>query len=82
MVVVEETKKAWVVRMRTLLELLEDPTILLWIGRNPPDGLPGEYTPGQLDTDPLFVNQTMVDTLSPLVTIVKECTISKTHLVP
>ncbi len=72
-IVVTELKAAWLARMKSLLEMVEGKTVLLWMADGaPPD--PGVETgESRLDRDPLFVDQAMIDALSPLVTKVVEC---------
>ncbi|MDA1286908.1 MAG: DUF6473 family protein [Proteobacteria bacterium] len=68
-IVVDELKQAWLSRMRTLLEMIDGKTVLLWMS----DHAPGDaIQPSGLGPDPLFIDQTMLDTLSPLVTKVVE----------
>lgn len=71
--VVEELRAAWTARMKSLIEMIEGKTVLLWISDHAPGDVLSEgpvSAPGQ---EPLFVNQEMVDSLSPLVTKVVEC---------
>ncbi|MCB1366857.1 MAG: hypothetical protein KDK00_03755 [Rhodobacteraceae bacterium] len=71
-IVVEEMKAAWVARMKSLLEAVEGRTILLWAATH----APGERDldcPEGLGEDPLFIDQSMMDELSPLATEVVEC---------
>jgi hypothetical protein len=75
-IVVDELKAAWTNRMKSLLEMIEGRTILLWMSDVPPpeplvhsDAQPAKY----LGADPLFVDQEMIDEISPLVTQVIEC---------
>jgi len=71
--VVGELKTAWTARMKTLLEMVEGKTVLFWMADHPPqDFLSGDMAHG-FGPDPLFVDQTMLDHLSPLVTKVAEC---------
>jgi uncharacterized protein DUF6473 len=72
-IVVEELKMAWIARMKSLLERIEGRTILLWMANQPP--LEATTEPGLEDIggDPAFIDQAMIDELSPLVTKVVEC---------
>jgi len=68
-IIVDEMKQAWLSRMTSLLEMIDGRTVLLWMS----DHAPGEYAPvAGLGPDPLFVDQAMMDALSPLVTKVVE----------
>ncbi len=67
-IVVDELKSAWTYRMKSLLEMIEGRTILLWMSSAPPPERAINLGP-----DPLFVDQTMIDEISPLVTQVIEC---------
>ncbi|NOX41995.1 MAG: hypothetical protein GXP05_16310 [Alphaproteobacteria bacterium] len=75
-IVVDELKSAWTYRMKSLLETIEGRTILLWMSNAPPSE-PAEHPPRErtadLGPDPLFVDQQMIDEISPLVTQVIEC---------
>jgi len=71
--VLTELRAAWTARMKTLLEMIDGKTILLWMS---------EHVPAQEDedicgADPLFVDQSMLDQLSPLVTKVVECVVPR-----
>ncbi len=72
-IVVDELKAAWTARMKSLLEMIEGKTVLFWMSGHPPGDGPEEVIDGRLGSDPLFVDQRMVDELSPLVTQVVEC---------
>lgn len=68
-IIVDELKQAWLSRMKSLLEMIESKTILLWMA----DHAPGDGTdPDDLGPDPLFIDQEMMDSLCPLVTKVVE----------
>jgi hypothetical protein len=70
-IVVDEIKTAWVARMKSLLEQIEGRTVLFWMsGQVPPDR--GTDLGAPL-AEPLFIDQSMLDELSPLVTRVVEC---------
>jgi len=68
-IVIDELKQAWVSRMKSLLEMIESRTVLLWMSDHPPgEGL--QQT--GLGPDPLFVDQAMLDKISLHVTKVVE----------
>jgi uncharacterized protein DUF6473 len=71
-IVVQELKIAWLARMKTLLTRISGRTVLLWMAdQTPPD--PTNMGPRSLASgDPLFVDQAMIDEISPLVTRVVE----------
>lgn len=71
--VVDELKAAWLARMKSLLDLVEGKTVLLWMADNAPPDVGVETGEAGLNRDPLFVDQAMIDALSPLVTKVVEC---------
>lgn len=75
-IVVEELKTAWLARMKTLLEQIEGKIVLLWMGLTPPADALSEPDALCLLHDPVFVDQAMLDALSPLVTKVVECVAS------
>lgn len=64
--VVNELRTAWLARMRTLLESIEVPVVLLWMAdHRPADGAIAADAPFA-GGDPLFVSRAMVDALAPL----------------
>lgn len=70
--VIEELKQAWLARMKTLLSMMEGKIILLWMADHAPGPATLDLGPDALFGDPLFIDQDMMDTLSPLVTKVVE----------
>jgi hypothetical protein len=70
-IVADEIKTAWVARMKTLLEQLEGRTILFWMAAQVPPDRGAEMS--HAGPDPLFIDQAMLDELSPLATRVVEC---------
>lgn len=72
-VVAEELKAAWTARMKSLLEMIEGRTVLLWMADHPPPDRSASLEDNSLAHDPLFIDQEMMDELSPLVTKVVEC---------
>lgn len=52
--VVEELRSTWLTRTRQLLQRVERPAVLLWIGAEPP---PGAGAPPRLDLDPLLIDR-------------------------
>jgi len=72
-IVVQELKKAWVARMTLLIEQINTKTVLLWVANQaPPESAQFNWT-GPLGTEPLFIDQDMIDQISPKVTKVVEC---------
>lgn len=71
-ILVEEVKTAWVFRMKSLLEAIEGRTVLLWAATHAPGERDLDCANGCGD-DPLFIDQSMLDELSPLATEVVEC---------
>ncbi len=64
--VVRELRAAWLARMRTLLESIDGPVVLLWMADHAPPR-PGEDARASLGAgDPLFIDRAMVDALGPL----------------
>lgn len=76
-IVIDELKTAWLSRMRTFLERIEGRIVLLWMSNTPPDEAGREPTVTDLSREPLFIDQSMMDALSPLATKVVECVASK-----
>ncbi len=76
-IVVEELKQAWVARMVSLLKNIEGPKILLWVSDHVPHdvAIPGD-DPG-LTRAPLFVDQVMMDKISPYADQVAECVFNR-----
>ena len=60
-----ELKEAWVARMDTLLDQIHGKVILLWLA----DHAPGE---GPIETEPMFIDRSMIDRLSGKVSSVVE----------
>ena len=71
-IVVEELKLAWVARMSTLLERIRGRTVLLWAAAHPPPEPGDGVYRAPLAPAPRFVDQAMIDRISPLVTQVVE----------
>lgn len=63
-IVVEELKKAWVARMRSLLQKIEGESVLLWLKNDNPTRPPRD----DLGGEPLLVDQKMVDAIRPFAT--------------
>lgn len=64
-IVVEELRTAWIARMRTLLERIKSPVVLLWIGEmGPSEPIPVHRFPNRA---PLLVESSMLDQLASLV---------------
>ncbi len=72
-IVIEELKAAWTARMKSLLSKIEGRIVLLWMADQPPTDAKAEYSAGDIRHDPVFIDQSMIDDLSPLVTKVVEC---------
>lgn len=66
-IVVNELRQAWSARMKYLLGLIGPRVILLWFSEDALNDDHWSERPGQLQTDPLFVNLSMVEELRPLV---------------
>lgn len=66
-IVVEELRKAWVWRMKNLLEQIGKRVILLWFSEEPLSNADWAARPSNLQADPLFVTAAMVDELRPYV---------------
>jgi hypothetical protein len=75
-IVVEELKAAWSARMKTLLGKIEGKTVLLWMAQQPPGDANVEPDIRDIERNPAFIDQAMIDELSPLVTKVVECVAS------
>lgn len=80
-IVAEELKAAWLARMKTLLERIEGKTVLLWMGTHPPGDATENPDIDDIEHDPAFIDQRMIDELSPLVTRVVECVASPQAIV-
>lgn len=79
--VVEELKAAWVARMKLLLDLTKSETILFWMSDHAPnDVFNSSDSDDDFASDPLFVDQQMIDQISPLVAQVVECVVSPNAL--
>lgn len=70
--VIEELKQAWLARMKTLLSMMEGRIVLLWMADHAPGPATLDLGPESLFGDPLFIDQDMMDHLSPSVTRVVE----------
>lgn len=75
-VVVEELQIAWIARMKTLLTMLQGPTILLWFADHP---VPGELYK-DLGDQALYVTRTMLRAIRPRVEHIVEMTASAAAL--
>ena len=73
-IVVEELKIAWVARMTALLERVKGRTILLWAADHAPPEPTDSAHRAPLAPAPRFVDQAMLDRISPLATRVVEYT--------
>lgn len=60
-----ELKEAWVARMTTLIKQIDNKVVLLWLA----DHAPGE---GPVDTEPMFIDKSMIDRLSEVAAAVVE----------
>ena len=68
-VVQDELKEAWLARMKLLLEKIEGKTVLLWFAdRSPEDAVSADG----LGADPVFVDNTMIESIRPFVTEIIE----------
>lgn len=76
-IVLDELKTAWVARMKSLIDQINSKVVLLWLADHAPkDHVTVNWT-GDLGADPLFVDQRMLDQISPLVAKVVEVITSK-----
>ncbi|WP_296427667.1 DUF6473 family protein [Yoonia sp.] len=66
-IVVTELRQAWTARMRNMLHQIGSQCILLWFSEDEISDADWAERAGQLQVDPLFVTQTMIDELRPLV---------------
>ncbi|WP_375254801.1 DUF6473 family protein [Yoonia sp.] len=65
--VVKELREAWTARMRSMLDQVGPNVILFWFSENVPSNLHWSELSHQLQVDPLFITQAMLDELRPLV---------------
>ncbi len=65
--VVTELREAWTARMQRMLDQIGENVVLLWFSENEPSDQHWSELPHQLQTDPLFISQEMIDKLRPLV---------------
>lgn len=77
-IVTEELKAAWSARMKTLVARIEGKTVLLWMAEKPPEDANANPDIRDIEFNPAFIDQAMIDGLSPLVTQVVECVASPT----
>jgi len=80
--VVSELRTAWTARMKTLIDMIEGKTVLLWAADHAPGDVLEKANGTGLGHDPIFVNQAMLDALSPLVTKVVECIVPPDAISP
>jgi hypothetical protein len=66
-IVVHELRQAWIARMQNMLRQIGPHCMLLWFSDEPLCDTDWAARPGQLQTDPLFITASMIDTLRPLV---------------
>ncbi len=76
-IVVEELKIAWIARMTSLLGRIKGKTVLLWAADHPPADSLGLAAVDGMGPDPMFVDQAMVDAISPMATEVVECVVDR-----
>lgn len=65
--VVQELREAWVARMRNMLGQIGPRSVLLWFSEEALSDETWSSRSGQLQADPLFITETMIDELRPLV---------------
>ena len=65
--VVGELRSAWVARMRTLLGAIGENVILMWFSDGPPSEQRWSQHPNHLQAEPLFITQSMIEGLRPMV---------------
>lgn len=62
-VLAEELRNTWLSKMKTLMSMLPERTLLLWVSDQPP---PQTTRRASLDHDPLLVNSAMMATIRPM----------------
>ncbi|WP_371060600.1 DUF6473 family protein [Rhodosalinus sp. 5P4] len=72
----EEMRTAWLARMRTLIERIGAPVVLLWFAEHSPDTFPIRTVEVRAP-EPLFVTRAMVEALRPAVATVVEVAASE-----
>lgn len=70
-VVVDELKSVWTARMADMLDRIDAPIVLFWMGDHSPD-----HAKAASVRDPLFVDRAMVEVLRPYVSELVECVVS------
>jgi hypothetical protein len=65
--VVSELREAWSARMRRMLDQIGENVVLLWFSENKPTNELWDGLPHQMQVDPLFITNEMIDHLRPLV---------------
>jgi hypothetical protein len=65
--VVKELREAWLARMRRMIEQIGENVILFWLSEHVPSDAHWATTPHQMQVDPLFITQSMLEELRPLV---------------
>lgn len=71
-----ELKAAWVARTRVLLQSIQTRRVLFWFSERNPDEVPSAGVDGQALKYPQFVDQEMLDAVTPLVDRVVRCVTS------
>jgi hypothetical protein len=66
-IVVTELREAWVARMRNMLGQIGPNAVLLWFARSPMSDDPWNAVANPLQVDPLFITESMINELRPLV---------------
>jgi hypothetical protein len=75
-VVLSEIKIAWLARMRELTNRISSDIVLLWLATAPPRDILQEITAEDFQSDPMLVDQEMMDSLTPEVSGVIECVVA------
>jgi len=66
-IVVQELREAWVARMRNMLGQIGPRAVLLWFSTEPLDDTPWNMRESGMQSDPLFINAEMIDSLRDIV---------------
>lgn len=66
-IVVHELREAWIARMRNMLGQIGPKSVLLWFGREEMSNDPWNMSARPLQADPLFITESMINELRPMV---------------
>lgn len=76
-IVVQELREGWIARMKNMLGQIGPRVVLMWFSKEPLNDEPWNKKVHPMQADPLFINETMLDELRPLVMDVVDATPSK-----